>query len=220
MLSKLARGDLVEYQSLGNWFGKINDPILNEFLKVWGQVAVEKQNPGDVEKKTIKDYQKIKRRFNEYKGYLGEIYMIQVLWNSQNRTLPGSFFHSEEDIKMPIRFIYVDQRHRERAGKKMEVDVYASAGDEVWLAESKWWAKKQVGPDAVKNLLKQREIVKKREEEGGYSIKVYMWIFAYSGVTKSAEELMQKNGILWSDRKDLDGLLEFVKLRKLPQLED
>ena len=31
---------LIEYKSFGNWFGKVNDPVLNEFLKVWGKIEV------------------------------------------------------------------------------------------------------------------------------------------------------------------------------------
>ncbi|KPA15397.1 hypothetical protein MHK_004407, partial [Candidatus Magnetomorum sp. HK-1] len=38
IMIKLARGDLLEYKMFGNWFCKINDPILNEFLKIWGAI--------------------------------------------------------------------------------------------------------------------------------------------------------------------------------------
>ncbi|MCP4646487.1 MAG: hypothetical protein GY852_01975, partial [bacterium] len=34
VLIKLSRGDLVEYLELGNWFRRVKDPILLEFLKV------------------------------------------------------------------------------------------------------------------------------------------------------------------------------------------
>jgi hypothetical protein len=43
ILVKLSRGDLVDYLELGGWFRKINDPILLEFLKVWGRIEVEGQ---------------------------------------------------------------------------------------------------------------------------------------------------------------------------------
>ena len=46
--------------------------------------------------------------------------MIQLLWNSQRRTLPGKYFHSHEDITVPDRFIYIDQRHRPGTGIKRE----------------------------------------------------------------------------------------------------
>ncbi len=47
VLVKLSRGDLLEYKQFGDWFGKINDPILNEFLKVWGKELVQGQRWSD-----------------------------------------------------------------------------------------------------------------------------------------------------------------------------
>ena len=40
VLIKLSRGDLLDYKPFGGWFSKINDPILEEFLKVWGRIEV------------------------------------------------------------------------------------------------------------------------------------------------------------------------------------
>ncbi|MDM8537524.1 hypothetical protein QUF70_12265 [Desulfobacterales bacterium HSG17] len=104
VLIKLARGDLLEYKSFGNWFCKINDPILNEFLKVWGQIEVEKQNRPLIEENILKKFKTMEKRFHEYKGYLAEVFMIQILWTAQRQTIPRRFFHSEEDILIPDRF--------------------------------------------------------------------------------------------------------------------
>ncbi|MDL1964572.1 MAG: hypothetical protein LWW98_09645 [Deltaproteobacteria bacterium] len=41
VLIKLSRGDLLQYMELGGWFRKIDDPILLEFLKIWGRIEVE-----------------------------------------------------------------------------------------------------------------------------------------------------------------------------------
>jgi len=41
ILVRLSRGDLLEYSLLGYWFRKTDDPILLEFLKVWGKIYVE-----------------------------------------------------------------------------------------------------------------------------------------------------------------------------------
>ncbi|MCP4345540.1 MAG: hypothetical protein GY795_08440 [Desulfobacterales bacterium] len=218
IMIKLARGDLLEYKSFGNWFCKINDPILNEFLKVWGEIEVERQNHGLTEDKTVKKFRVIQKRFHEYKGYLAEVYMIQILWNGRRQKLPGKFFHSPEDIVIPRHFSYIDQRHRPGTGQKREVDIYAAAGKEVWLAESKWWNNRPVGPDVVENLLRQAEVV--REREGEYLETLRLWIFAHDGVTEKAEKMIHENGILWSARDDLDGLLEAVGLRKLPKFDD
>ncbi|MCP4692457.1 MAG: hypothetical protein GY859_30720, partial [Desulfobacterales bacterium] len=218
ILIKLARGDLVEYKSFGNWFGKINDPILNEFLKVWGEIEVAKQNPRRIKDRTIQNFETAKKRFNEYKGYLAEVFMIQILWNGQRKTLPGRCFHAQEDITLPWGFSYIDQRRRPGTGQKMEVDIYAAAGTEAWMAESKWWSDRKVGRGVVENLLAQADIVKERE--GKYLKTLRLWLFAYDGVTGEAEELMRQNGVLWSTRAELDELLKLVNLRKLPEIEE
>ncbi|QTA83432.1 p-loop domain-containing protein [Desulfonema limicola] len=218
ILIKLARGDLLEYKSFGNWFCKINDPVLNEFLKVWGKIEVEKQERALIEEDVLKKFQSMEKRFHEYKGYLAEIFMIQVLWTAQRQTIPGIFFHTREDITIPDRFFYIDQRRRPGTGRNMEIDIYAGAGKEVWLAESKWWTNKKVGADVVENMLKQAEIV--REREGKYLKTLRLWLFAHDGITREAEKLIQDNGILWSSRTELDGILDQVKLRRLPDLGD
>ncbi|MCP4692038.1 MAG: hypothetical protein GY859_28595, partial [Desulfobacterales bacterium] len=100
--------------------------------------------------------------------------------------------------------------------KKMEVDIYGAAGSEIWMAESKWRADK-IGPDVVETLLEQAEIVREREKE--YLKTLRLWIFSHGGATGPAMELMKRHGVLWSTRAELDGLLEIVKLRKLPALD-
>ncbi|KPA18318.1 hypothetical protein MHK_001465, partial [Candidatus Magnetomorum sp. HK-1] len=215
IMIKLARGDLLEYKMFGNWFCKINDPILNEFLKVWGEIEVARYNRKEIEEKTIRYFEKQQKRFHEYKGYLAEVYMIQILWNAQKSILPKHFFHSSTDIKIPDRFIYIDQRHRQHMGKQIEVDIYASSGTEIWIAESKWH-KKPVGVDVVHHMLKQAKMILDRE---GDEIKqLTLWLFSYTGVTADAENLMTQHGILWSSKDELNALLEFVGLRQLPEI--
>ncbi|MCP4693681.1 MAG: hypothetical protein GY859_36940 [Desulfobacterales bacterium] len=142
--------------------------------------------------------------------------MIQILWNGRGRTLPGRLFHVDEDIVVPSHFSYIDQRRKPRVGKKTEVDIYAAAGPEIWMAESKWWNGEKVGADVVATLLRQAEIV--RERKGKVLRKLRLWLFAHDGVTGPAEELMRQNGVLWSTKGELDELLEIEKLRKLPDL--
>lgn len=216
VLVKLSRGDLIDYKSFGDWFGKIEDPILDEFLKVWGRIEVIGENRTRVHNDFRKKYQGLKKRIDEYKGYLAEVYMIQILWNGQRTTLPGTYFHSQENIRIPDRFSYIEQRRRPGSGKGQEVDIYAAAGLDVWIAESKWWRDRKVGPDIVQHLLHQaRQIIDREGEE----MRVRMWFFAHDGFTEEAEALMRKHQILWSTRADLDALLEHVNLRKLPVIE-
>ncbi len=215
VLVKLSRGDLLDYKEFGGWFGKLNDPILNEFLKVWGEIEAKGENRNAVRHTTVQKYKSSRKIIDEYKGYLAEVYMIQILWNSQRKMLPGAYFNSAEDIEMPDRFFYMVHRGKLGEGKDLEVDIYAAAGMDVWIAESKWWTKNKVGPDSVKRLLHQAEMVREREE-GDPRMRV--WLFAHNGATPTAEALMRKHGVLWSTRENLDSLLKLVNLRTLPEL--
>ena len=67
--------------------------MLLEFLKVWGKIEVEGKNPDQVKEDLHQNEGLLKRRIHDHLGYLAEVYMTQVLWNGQNQTLPGEFFH-------------------------------------------------------------------------------------------------------------------------------
>ena len=216
VLIKLSKGDLIDYKDFGKWFTKINDPILNEFLKVWGEIEVKYIKRYEVERDTVKKYIHLSKKFSEYKGYLAEVYIIQILWNAQRQTLPGKFFNVNTDIPVPDRFFYIYQRHQISIGKGMEIDIFAAGANEIWLAESKWQNKK-VGVNVIRNMLKQKEIIK--EQEGQYLEKSQLWLFASNGVTKKAQELIKKHNILLSTKKDLNLLLQYMNLRQLPEFE-
>ena len=124
VLIKLSRGDLLQYMELGGWFKKIDNPILLEFLKVWGRIEVEGKNQAVVRSETVKKYQTLKRKFSDHLGYLAEVYMVQVLWNSQRKKLSGKLFHAKGDIELPWQFFYIWHRVRLGAGVEKEIDIY------------------------------------------------------------------------------------------------
>jgi hypothetical protein len=216
ILVKLSRGDLIEYKSFGDWFGKVNDPILEEFLKVWGRIEAFGEPAREVKDEVLRSFQKMKKRFSEYKGYLAEVFMVQILLSSQRKTLPGKFFHLSEDVKVPD-FTYIDQRRSLGAGKGLEIDIYGAAGIEVWIGQSKWLNDRKAGVSVVEHLLKQAAHVKEHMEDDLEILR--LWLFAHDGVTDEAEKLLLKHEILWSTRAELDDLLEFLNLRKLPVLD-
>jgi len=216
VLIKLSRGDLLQYMELGGWFRKIDDPILLEFLKVWGRIEVEGHDRARVQKELVRHYQTLDRRIHDHLGYLAEVYMAQVLWNGQRKTLAGRLFHSNEDVTLPWRFIYIRHRTRLGAAKEMEIDVEAAAAKEHWICESKWWHGRKVGHADVESLLRKAEVLREAEGEGLETMRV--WFFAHDGFTKEAEALMREKGVLWSTRQDLDNLLKFVGLRQLPNI--
>ena len=214
VLVKLSRGDLLEYLELGGWFRKVKDPILLEFLRVWGRIEVEGQNQERVTAEIVRRYQKLKRRVAEYKGYLAEVFMAQVLWEAQRQALPGRLFNSKTGVQMPHRFIYVRRRMRLGAGAGREIDVLGDAGGEVWVCQSKWWVEDRVGVKALENLVRQGEIVQQDMDPPT----LRLWMFANSGLTPEAKEYAAERGILWSAREEFDALLTHLGLRPLPQV--
>jgi hypothetical protein len=62
VLIKLSRGDLIDYKEFGGWFGKISDPILLEFLKVWGRIEVENKDNDWVREDLLKKYSCLDRQ--------------------------------------------------------------------------------------------------------------------------------------------------------------
>ncbi len=216
VLIQLSRGDLVEFLELGNWFRKVDDPILLEFLKVWGRITVEGRRASAVHDELRTLYGKMQRRIADHLGYLGEVYMAQVLWNSQDKTLPGRYFHSDGDIPVNWRFSYIHHRVRLGAAADMEVDVYGAAGGEVWLCESKWRRNRKAGVKDVRSLLaKGRRVT---EDKGDDLQLLRLWFFSHGGFTAEAQTLMADQGVLWCDRDDLNALLAHVGLKRLPQI--
>jgi len=90
-----------------------------------------------------------------------------------------------------------------------------NSGLEIWLAENKC-QKQLIGEDIIKKMLKQSETV--MDQEGDEIKTIHLWLFAYSGITQGAEKLIKQHNILWSSKKDLNQLLEYVNLRRLPDL--
>ena len=132
----------------------------------WGKMAEEGSSPARVQDHLRLRYRTLKRQIHDHLGYLGEIYMAQILWQSQNKTLPGRYFHSDQDIEVNWHFSYIHHRVRLGAAKDMEVDVYAAAGAEVWLCVSNWWRGRKAGVPEVESLLAKVRMVRSERGEG------------------------------------------------------
>jgi len=214
ILLKLSRGDLLEHR-MGT-FTRIKDPILNDFLRVWGQMEMENIKAGKIKNALRSEYYQFsKRSLNEYKGYLGEIHMSQILLAAQRMTLSGAFFHYTSDIKIP-NFTYVNHRVRLSSGKNMEIDLLGAAGPETWVCQNKWVENKKIGITELKKLNQQAEAVKAEMKV----VFLKKWIFAYKGLTAKAKQFACEHEIFWSTRKELDALLDYLNLRPLYSFKD
>ncbi len=214
ILVKLSRGDLVDYLELGGWFRKVNDPILLEFLKVWGKIEVEGHPAKTVQDDFREQYETLQRRYHEYKGYLGEVFMSQILLGSSRKTFPGHVFHVDEDVTMPWQFSYVHHRVRLGSGACNEIDLFGAAGSKVWIGQSKWWTTKKVGMKELRDFLAQGEQV--QAERSPRTLR--LWLFAYNGLTPKARAFARNHNILWSSKTELNELLRLLGLRELPDL--
>ena len=110
------------------------------------------------------------RRFNEYKGYLAEVFMSQVLLNNQNRRkkpFPGHFFNSDNDIALDPTLHYLHHRVSLGSGKDKEVDIIAAFGDGTWVCQSKWETTKPMGVGVVETLIGQTVVARARN--AGYN---------------------------------------------------
>ena len=64
---------------------------------------------------------------------------------------------SKTRLVFPNQFIFVKQRVRLGASTGQEIDIYASADNEFWVCESKYWQDKKVGTKEVKQLIQSGE---------------------------------------------------------------
>jgi hypothetical protein len=160
VMIKLSQGDLIDYKSFGGYFTHMKDPVLQNFLKAWGKVEVEGKRQSHVVGDIVFQYESLKRKYKDYQGYLAEVFMIQVLWNNQKKTVDGKYFNSPEKVTIP-NFIYIDQRYRLGSGKGKEIDIFASAGRDFWIAESKWH-KEPVDEKVIENLIRQGALVREK----------------------------------------------------------
>lgn len=84
------------------------------------------------------------------------------------------------------------------------------------VCQSKWITTHKVGVAVVEGLLAQGAAV---QAEFSMST-VRCWLFAHAGLTPEAEALARQQGVLWSNREQLDGLLTYLGLCTLPTLTE
>ena len=125
-------------------------------------------------------------------GAWERVYVSQVLWNSQRRTLPAALLHSTEDIAVPDRFVCIWHRKRLGAAPDMEIDVEAAVGKELWLCESKWLSGRKAGVKEIESLLYKGRLFTVQKGSGLKILR--LCFFACGGFTPDAEYLMAKEG--------------------------
>nr|VFJ58293.1 MAG: hypothetical protein BECKFM1743A_GA0114220_102114 [Candidatus Kentron sp. FM]VFJ72341.1 MAG: hypothetical protein BECKFM1743C_GA0114222_106481 [Candidatus Kentron sp. FM]VFK11616.1 MAG: hypothetical protein BECKFM1743B_GA0114221_101985 [Candidatus Kentron sp. FM] len=211
VLVGLSRGELVRYREPGGYFEKSDDPILLEFLELWGEIHVQGRDSAQVRDELRRKYRRQERKADELTAYLAEVYMAQVLLNAQGKALPGRCFHREDDLPIP-RFSYLRLQARFGTGPDGQVNIHGGAGVEHWVAQGRWHHGHLVSIPSVQKLLEKAAMVKKARGPD----RVRVWFFSHSGFTREAEQFMEEADILWSTRENLGELLNHVGLKQLP----
>jgi hypothetical protein len=80
----------------------------------------------------------------------------------------------------------------------------------------KWWKDRKAGIHDVEILMNKGDLFRRKEGPGLKTLRICF--FSYSGFTEEAEEFIKENGILWSSKKELNDLLNYAGLRRLPEI--
>lgn len=75
---------------------------------------------------------------------------------------------------------------------------------------------RRMGKTEIFKLEKLKDFEGREYFERERPLRVYLWLFAYSGVTAEAERLLRKHQVYWSTRADLEVLIQKLGLRRLP----
>ncbi|MDI6793457.1 MAG: ATP-binding protein, partial [bacterium] len=153
MFIDLARADLVEEFIFGEVYGKINDPILNEFLRAWKRMEKEKKPQNEMLNLKLTEYRKKVKHADEYKGYVAErmIELLMLKWREE--IVDGEpYFGLKKEIFLP-RFIWVGERKlRSPEGRQVQIDVVGAYLEVGWFVESKYWQGQKVDLAEIKEF--------------------------------------------------------------------
>ncbi|MDI6794797.1 MAG: hypothetical protein QME81_18350, partial [bacterium] len=226
MCYDLARADLIDEYEEHERYGKVKDPILNEFLKEYTKMSKEKKSQDVVLDEKLVEYENqvemLKKELasregllSNYKGKTVEVYLRYLMTRWNNEEIEGTFFGSKERIFLP-KFIWVDSQMLKAPNTGAhQFDLIGKKTSTGWIGESRYWEGKKIGVEQTRNFADKCEriarVVLKLKE-------MKIWYFSKDGFTDKAKEYMQKHGILYSDEESLNNLLLHFGLERIPQM--
>lgn len=220
MLSALARADLLEEEGIrGTYYIRVNDPILNEFLKVWCEVKVEHQKKEKVEKRKLREYQKKSKQFDYYKGITVQVYILYMMTKWNQEVVEGKdYFNIDKQIVLPqFRWVDNDRLKHPNTGEA-ELDVIGMHQNILWLGECKYWTDAQPGLKEVQDFVERKAEIAKKALEYEEDEEIVLWFFSRNGVEAKAEDYIKENGLLYSKEEDLNRLLKRFGVKELPRM--
>lgn len=226
MCYDLARADLIDEYEERERYGKVKDPILNEFLKEYTKMDKEKKPQDLVLSEKLAEYEsrieELKKQLSSkegilsnYKGKTVEVYIRYLMTRWNNEEIDGWYFGRAEKVLLP-KFIWIDSQSLKAAGTpSYEFDMIGVRARRGWIGESKYWEGKRIGVEQIKDFADKCEKVAR----AALNLKeMKIWYFSKDGFTEEAREYMQEQGILYSDEDSLNELLLYFGLERLPQM--
>jgi hypothetical protein len=220
MLSALARADLLEEEGIrGTYYLRVNDPILNEFIKVWCEVKVEHQKKEKVETRKLREHQKKSKQFDYYKGITVQVYILYMMTKWNQEVVEGKdYFNVDKPIVLPqFRWVDNDRLKHPNTGEA-ELDVIGMHENILWLGECKYWTTAQPGLKEVQDFVERKAEIAKKALEYEEDEEIVLWFFSRNGCEAKAEDYIRENGILYSKEEDLNRLLKRFGVKELPSL--
>jgi len=212
ILLALSRADLIEEKVAGTEFYNIKDPIMREFTDAWARVDVENATWAEANVELRERYNKLAGVYANLKGYATEL-MVQFLMMRFNRhEVEGEkFFKHPGKIFLP-RFVWVDSRIVKLPDSpQYQIDVVGRSVPHLWLVEVKN-TEQPIGLQDVKYFAEACQVA--AEVVGGED--VTRWYVSTSGFTQDATDYLNKHKFLYSDRNQINQLLQHFGLQELP----
>lgn len=144
-----------------------------------------------------------------------EYKLRELMRNWDDREVDGALFNTKEKVKLQ-KFDYVKEEWIKVQGSRLyQIDAYGStvypdATQVVWLVESKC-QKNPIGSSEVKKFKEACNAAIKRFEP----TTAFKWFFSVSGFKQDAKAEMQKDGIYFSSKPELNKLLEIFGMNKV-----
>ena len=228
-LRKLVWGDLIKQVSLGGVYGGVKDPMLERTLRLEYSWELQNMERSDVATKIELEFLEealaaekemnatLRGELSTWLGRIAEAFIEKLMKGFFNgQTVSGqTYFHSPHDIKLSkFKRVYNTFASPPGATQTYQIDLYAQPenDDELpWIVESKNW-KYPVDQPTVAYFLKGAENL---AAEQGHN-QVICWFYARSGFTKPARDLLEREGVLYTEQDQLERMLEDLEVLRSP----
>ncbi len=217
LLADLTEADIVEANGLGNSltgpyrFGK--DPVLKRYIQLMYEHEVGGRSLDMVQDSEMErlggQLQDLKRML----GYLLESHVkyLMLLWDG--REVSG-VFGSDEEVVLPAFTNVYDTMVKAVADRAYQIDVYGftlvNGRPAAWAAECRYRNRK-AGRKDVEKFAAALDALK----EDRNLTSIHGWFISIEGFTEGALEALEEHGVYYSNKNELNALLEAFGLRTI-----